>query len=253
MRTPPALPAPISSATRYARVAQALLADISGGRYPVGARLPTEAELEARFRVSRHTVRAAIRHLRDLGLVTARAGVGTTVRAHSVPEKTVLSMNSVAELLQFTKSTRLQFVRAATVSADAKLAALLGGQPGETWLRFDLLRSVVRLREAVGAVHVWVRPEFGAIADDVRRAPHTIISLLERKFGVVLAELQQDISPALMPADLARLLKVRPRTPALRILRHYYDRDGHILQVSLGYYPEGRFSYNTRMRVHHQA
>jgi hypothetical protein len=52
-----------------------------------------------------------------------------------------------------------------------------------------------------------------------------------------------------LPADLARLLKARPRTPALRILRHYYDRDGHALQVSLGYYPEGRFSYNTRMRV----
>ena len=253
MRTPPALPAPISSATRYARVAQALLADISGGRYPVGARLPTEAELEARFRVSRHTVRAAIRHLRDLGLVTARAGVGTTVRAHSVPEKVVLSMNSVAELLQFTKSTRLQFVGESTLAADTKLAALLACEPGETWLRFDLLRALPRMRAPIGAVHVWVRPEFGAIAEDVRRAPHTVISLLERKFGVVLGELRQDISPALMPADIARLLKVRPRTPALRILRHYYDRDGHILQVSLGHYPEGRFSYNTRMRVNHQG
>jgi DNA-binding GntR family transcriptional regulator len=100
------------------------------------------------------------------------------------------------------------------------------------------------MREPVGAVHVWVRPEFGAIAKDVRRAPHTVIAILERRFGVALGELRQDISPA-----LARLLKVRPRTPALRILRHYYDSDGHILQVSLGYYPEGRFSYNTRMRV----
>jgi DNA-binding GntR family transcriptional regulator len=253
MRSPTELPASIASATRYARVAQALLADISGGRYPVGKKLPTEAELEARFRVSRHTVRAAIRHLRDLGLVTARAGIGTTVRARTVPEKAVLSMNSVAELLQFTKSTRLQFVREATLTADARLAVLLRCRAGETWLRFDLLRSLIRMREPVGAVHVWVRPEFGAIAKDVRRAPHSVIGILERRFGVALRELQQDISPALMPADLARLLKVRPRTPALRILRHYYDSDGHILQVSLGYYPEGRFSYNTRMRVQHHG
>ena len=204
MRSPLELPSSITSTTRYARVAQALLADISGGRYPVGTKLPTEAELEARFRVSRHTVRAAIHHLRDLGLVTAR----------TVPEKAVLSMNSVAELLQFTKSTRLQFVREATLTADAELAALLGCCAGETWLRFDLLRSLIRMREPVGAVHVWVRPEFGAIAEDVRCAPHTVIAILERRFGVVLGELQQDISPALMPADLARLLKVRPRTPA---------------------------------------
>jgi hypothetical protein len=39
MRWPAAIPASISSATRYAQLAQALLADIAGGRYPVGARL----------------------------------------------------------------------------------------------------------------------------------------------------------------------------------------------------------------------
>jgi GntR family transcriptional regulator len=253
MRLPPALPLSIASTTRYARVAQALLADMSGGRYPVGSRLPTEAELESRFRVSRHTVRAAIRHLRDLGLVTARAGIGTTVRAHSVPDKAVLSMNSVAELLQFTRNTRLELTSERAVNADAKLAAVLGCRPHDTWLEFRMLRTLPRMREPIGAISVWVRPEFSAIAEDVRRSPHTIISLLERRFGVALGELQQDISPALMPADLARLLKIKPRTPALRILRHYYDRDGHILQVSLGHYPEGRFSYNTRMRVNHRG
>jgi DNA-binding GntR family transcriptional regulator len=117
MRSPPELPASIASATRYARVAQAPFGNISVARYPVGTKLPTEAELEAPFRVSRHTVRAS--------------------------------------------------------------------------------------------------------------------------------------RPALIPADLARLLKVRPRTPALRILRHYYDSDGRILQVSFGY--EGRFRYNTRMRVQHHG
>jgi DNA-binding GntR family transcriptional regulator len=109
------------------------------------------------------------------------------------------------------------------------------------------------MREPIGAVYVWVRPEFGAIAEDVRSSPHTVISLLERRFGVELSELQQDISPAALPPDLARLLKVRAGTPALRILRHYYDRDGHVLQASLGYYPEGRFTYNTRMRVNHHG
>lgn len=249
MPTPTLIPTP----TRYARVAQALLADIAGGRYPVGSRIPTEAELEARFGVSRHTVRAAIRYLRDLGLVTARAGIGTTVRANSVPQKAVLSMNSVAELLQFTKHTRLELVSESAIAADAKLAAMLGCAAGETWLRFQMLRTLVRMRAPIGAVYVWVRPEFGAIAEDFKSRPSAMITLLEQRFGVALSELKQDISPALLPADLAKLLKVRPRTPALRILRHYYDRDGHILQASLGYYPEGRFSYNTRMRVNHHG
>lgn len=247
------LPTVTSPPTRYARIAQALIAEISGGRYPVGSRLPTEAELEARFRVSRHTIRAAIRRLREVGLVTARAGVGTTVLAKSAPEKAVLSMNSVAELLQFTRNTRLQLVGESAVAADVRLAAILGCGAGESWLEFRMVRRLARMREPIGAISVWVRPEFAAIAEDVRRSPHTIISLLERRFGVTLGELQQDISPALMPAGLARLLKIKPRTPALRILRRYYDRDGHTLQVTLGLYPEGRFSYNTRMRVNHHG
>jgi DNA-binding GntR family transcriptional regulator len=249
MRASSEVPASIASATRYARVAQALLADISGGRYPVGAKLPTEAEFETRFRVSRHTVRAAIRHLRELGLVTARAGVGTTVLAKSAPQKAVLSMNSVAELLQFTRNTRLLLVDEGLERADVAQAAMLGCRVGEAWPRFRMLRTPLRMREPIGSVDIWVRPEFSPIADEVRSSPHTVISLIERRFAAQLGELQQDISPAPMPADLAKLLKVKPRTPALRVLRHYYDRDGSVLQVSLGHYPEGRFSYNTRMRV----
>ncbi len=241
--------APAAPPTRYGRVAHALIAEISGGRYPVGGRMPTEAELEARFGVSRHTVRAAIRYLRERGLVTARAGVGTTVLAKRPPEKAVLSMNSVAELLQFTRHTRLALVDVETQRADAALAALLGCSRGDSWLRFRMLRHLRGMAKPIGLVHTWVRPEFGAIVEDIRRRPSTLISRIEARFGVKFAELKQDISPALLDAALARLLKAPARSPALRILRHYYDRDGQILQASLGYYPEGRFSYNTRMRV----
>ena len=238
-----------SSSTRYARVAQALLAEISGGRYPVGSRLPTEAELETRFRVSRHTVRAAIRHLRELGLVTARAGVGTTVRAQSAPEKVVLSMNSVEELLRFTRDTRLHLVAHAPVTADARLAGMLGGRAGESWVRLDTVRVLTKTRQPIGGISTWLHPEFAGVTEDVDASAHSLITLVERRFGVKLAELQQEISPAVMPRELARRLNVKPGTPALRILRHYYDAGGNVLQVSVGHYPEGRFSYKTRMRV----
>jgi len=77
----------------------------------------------------------------------------------------------------------------------------------------------------------------------------TVFSILERRYGVELQELQQEISRAGMPASAARMLRVKAGSPALRILRRYYDRNGEIPQVSLGYYPEGRFTYTTRMRM----
>jgi DNA-binding GntR family transcriptional regulator len=245
----PLLSAVPRAATRHGRVAQALMEDISRGRYAVGTRLPTEADLEKRFGVSRATVRQAIRHLRDLGLVTARAGVGTTVMAREATPKAVLSMNSIEELLQFTKHTRIRLLAKSEVTADDALAATLRCREGESWLQLELLRTVPRMREPLGLVQVWIRPEFSGIADEVDTVRTTVFSILERRYGVELRELQQEVSPAGMPGAVARVLGVKSGSPALRILRHYYDRHGDIPQVSLGYYPEGRFTYTTRMRM----
>ena len=231
------------------RSAQVLLDEITAGRHAVGARLPTEAELEQRFGVSRNTVRLAIRRLRELGVVTARAGIGTTVTASTVTRAAVMSMNSISDLLQFTKNTRLQLLERRDVVADAALAQVLRCAPGQAWIELKLLRTAPRVSEPIGLLHVWVRPEFTAAAAEAHKVSGTVFSLLEKHYGVELHELQQDIAPAGMPGDAAAALGVKPGSPALRILRHYYDREGQIPQVSLGYYAEGRFSYSTRLHL----
>ncbi len=62
-------------------IAQTLSAGIADGIYAEGARLPTEAELAARFGVNRHTVRHALKSLADSGLVRSRRGAGVFVTA----------------------------------------------------------------------------------------------------------------------------------------------------------------------------
>jgi DNA-binding LacI/PurR family transcriptional regulator len=56
---------------------QALAADIGAGKYHDTAKLPSEAQLVKRFKVSRPTVIRALRDLQADGLVTRRAGAGT--------------------------------------------------------------------------------------------------------------------------------------------------------------------------------
>ncbi|SNR34819.1 phosphonate metabolism transcriptional regulator PhnF [Puniceibacterium sediminis] len=60
-------------------IATALTQDIADTRYTPGDKLPTEAELSARFGVNRHTVRRALAELADQGLVHARRGSGVFV------------------------------------------------------------------------------------------------------------------------------------------------------------------------------
>lgn len=60
-------------------VADQLETLISQGEIPVGEKLPTENSLCDSFGVSRTVIREAITHLKSLGLVETRRGVGTTV------------------------------------------------------------------------------------------------------------------------------------------------------------------------------
>ncbi|MEQ6247539.1 phosphonate metabolism transcriptional regulator PhnF [Sulfitobacter sp. HNIBRBA3233] len=62
-------------------IAGSLRSDIAEGRYRPGDKLPTEAELAARFGVNRHTVRHGLAQLVDEGLVRTRRGAGAFVAA----------------------------------------------------------------------------------------------------------------------------------------------------------------------------
>ena len=64
-------------------IADTLAAEIAGGHYRPGDRLPSEAGLSARFGVNRHTVRRAIASLVEAGTLRTRRGAGVFVT--SVP------------------------------------------------------------------------------------------------------------------------------------------------------------------------
>ena len=56
---------------------EALKEQITAGKYAEGRRLPSEAELAARFKVSRPTAARALRDLQALGIISRRAGSGS--------------------------------------------------------------------------------------------------------------------------------------------------------------------------------
>ncbi|WP_129663713.1 GntR family transcriptional regulator [Phytoactinopolyspora endophytica] len=75
-------------AALYKRVYEALRQGIVDGRYPVGTKLPSEAELSKTFSVSAITVKRAFELLRVDGLIVRRPRLGTFVTSSSpVPQR----------------------------------------------------------------------------------------------------------------------------------------------------------------------
>ncbi|MGW1451697.1 GntR family transcriptional regulator, partial [Micromonospora sp. NPDC002411] len=61
----------------YAALAGAVRGLLADGRLPLGVRLPAERELAEALRISRTTVTAAYRHLRETGHLASRRGAGS--------------------------------------------------------------------------------------------------------------------------------------------------------------------------------
>ena len=75
---------PIKSTRIYEEIVRQVKALIAEGRLKSGDQLPPERDLAAQFKVSRTSVREALRTLESLGLIEIRPGEGTFVREVSV-------------------------------------------------------------------------------------------------------------------------------------------------------------------------
>lgn len=68
------------STPKYPQILEELRAELVGGKYAYGTRLPSEPELMDRFKASRPTIHRAIAELEDEGFVEVQRGLGTVVR-----------------------------------------------------------------------------------------------------------------------------------------------------------------------------
>lgn len=115
----------------WREIAETLEVEIARGHAAAGARLPTEAELAARFGVNRHTVRHALADLAARGVVHARRGAGVFVTAPPVdyPLGRRVRFHQAVEAQGQVPSREI--TRLETRPADAVEAGLLGIAPGQ--------------------------------------------------------------------------------------------------------------------------
>ena len=235
--------------TKVVNLARHLRQQIEQGRYPVGTAIPTEADLQRRFAVSRHTVREALRDLKTQGLVSARAGIGTVVRARAPAGSFVHGVGTLEEIIQFGEATRMKLLGHETVVADEALAAETGAREGQELVRISLLRFRPKERLPVGFLHVYLRPEHAEVIDEIERGSTPVLRLVERRYAVGIQEVVQRILAVPLTRAQAGVLSGKAGKAALRVTRQYFDGQGRPLMATVGVYPGDRLSHNTRLRI----
>lgn len=234
---------------RYMVVAQALMRDIESGRFKVGEMLPTELDICESFGVSRHTAREAIRRLTDAGLVTRRAGIGTTVRAQSAQARYTARVSDLTELFVYTSEARLEVLSEGPVAVRGELARILPGADGQRWYRFVALRRLAGAEQPLVYTEILVCPGYESIRERIREPGAMVYKLIEAMHGERVVELRQEIGCLAMPRRIAAILGARAASPALRVLRYYVGQRDRLLSVSVNTYPHDRFNLVTRWRL----
>lgn len=141
------------------QVYEAILTDIVKGRYPEGAKLPTEVSLAQEFAVSRPVVREALARLRDDGLVQPRQGAGSFVLRR--PDSALLRFAPIGSIADIQRCFEF---RVAVEPMAARLAAARRDDA-----KLDALAATLEgLQKAVESGSVGVESDFAfhkAVAD----------------------------------------------------------------------------------------
>lgn len=229
---------------RYRQLADALMNDISRGRLRVGETMPGELELVERFRVSRHTVREALRRLDDLGLIDRQQGVGTVVRARQPSPSYVLAVRTPSELMRYPADSRLAVIDTVRVRANRPLARLLDVRTGSEWLKVSALRRLRTAPLPMAWTEIYLLPEYADIVPQIGRRGLMVYQLVEANHGEHVEHIQVRIRAGILTRDVAGPLEAPVGTPSLTVMRHYFGRSGRPFEISVSEHPADRYMYS---------
>ncbi len=124
---------------KWRRIADTLAAELQAGAWKPGDRLPGEYALAERFDVNRHTLRQAVSHLENEGLLRAEQGRGIFVPDppihYAVTPRTRFSDN----VGRAQRRPSRQLIKSSEVPADATIAEALQVPADTTLIRLETM------------------------------------------------------------------------------------------------------------------
>lgn len=222
----------------YFQVSQQLEAAIRDGTLPPGSRLANEIRLASEWGLSRPTVRQAIQHLVDKGLLVRKRGVGTQVVQPQV-RRTIELTSLHDDLAAAGREPRTDVLECAPAAAGDEVAAELGLPPGSEVLRLRRLRRTGDEPLALMTNHL---PAGLVELDAGQLSEHGLYETL-RAAGINLRIAHQTIGARPATTAEARLLDEHRGAPLLTMTRVAYDDKGRAVEYGSHVYRAARYSF----------
>ncbi len=201
----------------YFQIGRILRNEIGDGTYPPGECIPTEAELQERFGVSRSTIRQAIGDLVYQGLLERRRSKGTIVSATHLETKMSDLASFTNEMMNHGFNLTTKILHFGRIPVPASVADSLKLDPSESVVSLERLQFV---DERPMALEKWYACEKyvpgldQTMFRDSGLGQSTYYILME-KYGVEVTRAIDTVSPMAVQGRQAKLLEVQEDTPVL--------------------------------------
>jgi DNA-binding GntR family transcriptional regulator len=222
----------------YFQMSQQLEAAIREGALPPGSRLENEIRLADRCGLSRPTVRQAIQHLVDKGLLVRKRGVGTQV-VQAQMSRSIELTSLYDDLAAAGRDPRTRILEAGPVAAGGEVAEALGVAPGTEVVR--LVRLRLTGTEPLALLTNHLPAGIAGVTAEVL-GEHGLYETL-RAAGVNLRIAHQNIGARPAGAAEARLLDERRGAPLLTMTRTAYDDGGRAVEYGTHVYRAARYAF----------
>jgi GntR family transcriptional regulator len=228
----------------WCQIAERLRASITAGDFQPGDALPSEAEINAAFRVSRTTARASLDRLRQEGLIVRQSGRGSIVLKPKVEQP-------VNQLASFSEDMRRRglvasyaTLRAAPAPASADAADALGVEIDDSV--FFIRRLLLANDEPMGLMESWLSPpvlDGGAAPTPEDLDSGSLYQWLSDRRGIKIAGATEFIEAAVADVSMARHLDIAPGAPVLVARRRSHAADGDPIEYAVMHYRADRYRF----------
>ncbi len=229
----------------YFQFAQQLQELIETGVLPPGTRLSNEIAMADQFGLSRPTMRQAMQHLVDKGLLARKRGVGTQVVTNRIRRQVELT-SLYEDLVRDKRHPRTDVLSIETLQAGAEVAAALRIDAGS-----DVV-SVRRLRYAddqpIALMHNHLPAGLVELTEEAL-SQQGLYPLLRRS-GTDLSTAAQTIGARRATAAEARLLTESRGATLLTMTRTAYDSAGRPVEYGSHLYRASRYSFEMTVAAH---
>lgn len=224
----------------YRQITSILVGEIQNKVWTTSNAFPTEMELVERFGVGRNTVREALRELQELGYIRRRRGARSVLTTATPETAFVNSVRSAEQLLDYAKTTKLMLLTSETIRVDESLARRLDVAAGKEWLRLGMLRSRDGQSAPFCYSEVYLAPAYSDVVEHFGNETE-LFTLIEKRYGLVIRRVEQEIEASLVDANIASRLNVQIGSASLRVRTKFYSSEDELVEIGLVHFPAARY------------